>query len=121
MATIATILTMVLLFGQIVLMAAHIWSPITTTAEGLLEDENAPLYGVEEPALEADEAEAPRSPWRLVALALTAAAAGIGLFGAWRLHKGSLERNRWLAVLAVSALVIVWGVYTYRLIERTAG
>jgi hypothetical protein len=114
---------MVLLFGQIVLMAAHIWSPITTTAEGLLEDENAPLYGVEEPALEADEAEAeaPRSPWRWVALALTAAAAGIGLFGAWRLYRGSLERNRWLAVLAVSALVIVWGVYTYRLIERAAG
>ncbi|GEM_PF-4133850 len=112
-----------LLFGQVVLMAAHIWSPIMATAEGLLEDENAPLYGVEEPEAGPDVAqeEAPRSPWRLVALAMTVIAAGIGLFAAWRLHKGSLERNRWVAVLAVSALVVVWGIYTIRVIERAAG
>lgn len=122
LATAATILIVLLLFGQVVLMAAHLWAPMSRTADRLIVDENAPLdEGPEVTDRESPEYGAPAPPpgkWRWAALAMLLAGAAIGLFAAWRVCDGSAERNRWLAVLVVAALVVAWGVFTFRLIAR---
>lgn len=120
----ATVLIVVLLLGQVVLLAAHIWAPMARTADRLIVDENAPLG--DEPELTdggppvADAEAASAGPWRWVALAISVLAIGLGLFAAWRVHQGSGERNRWLAVMVIAGLVVVWGVFTFRLIARSA-
>jgi len=124
LATAATILIVILLLGQVVLLAAHLWAPIARTADRLIEDENAPIG--DEPGI-TDGARAgeqgppvPAGPWRWVALAMTVLCAGIGLFAAWRLHEGTAERKRWMTVLVIAGLAVVWGIFTFRLIARSA-
>lgn len=124
LATAATLLIVLLLFGQVVLMAAHLWVPIVRTADRLIEDEGAPLY--EGPDVADGEAPAPQAPpsasggWRWAALGMALVGAGLGLLAAWRVHRGSAERNRWLAVIAIAALVVIWGIFTFRLIVRSS-
>lgn len=123
LSTAATILIVVLLLGQVVLMAAHLWAPIARTADRLIVDENAPLIGEQAPGDEqVPEADGPAlsSAWRWVALGIALVAAGTGLFAAWRIREGSGERNRWVAVLVIAGLVIVWGIFTFRLIARSS-
>ncbi|NLO06363.1 MAG: hypothetical protein GX131_11115 [candidate division WS1 bacterium] len=119
LAIIATMLVVVLLFGQIVLMAMHVWAPITHTADRLIVDEDAPIG--DEPVAEGPEGtyEAPRGPWYGVGIALSVTAGMLGLFAAWRIRDGSTERNRWISVLVLAALVVVWGIFTLRLIARS--
>ncbi|MFW6437951.1 MAG: hypothetical protein ACOCZ7_02960 [Armatimonadota bacterium] len=122
LATAATILIAILLLGQVVLLAAHLWAPIARTADRLIEDEDAPLG--EEPSLDvadaADEPPVPSGPWRWVALGMTVVSAALGLAAAWRLHAGTAERKRWMTVLVIAALAIAWGIFTFRLIARSA-
>ena len=122
LATVATVLIILLLFGQVVLMGAHLWAPMARTADRLTVDEDAPLYeGPDTSGREAPAVDAPPpapGPWRWAALAMTLAGAVVGIFAAWRVHAGSAERNRWLAVLVIAGLVVAWGVFTWRLIVR---
>ncbi|MGI5818057.1 MAG: hypothetical protein ACOX9R_08160 [Armatimonadota bacterium] len=124
LSTVAVILIVVLLFGQIVLLAAHLWAPLARTADRLIEDEHAPLPMEalpDQPQAPASDATAPQpDPWRWVALAMTALGAGLGLFAVWRVHDKSAERNRWLAVLVIAILVVAWGSFTFRLIARSS-
>ena len=123
LATAATILIVVLLLGQVVLLAAHLWAPMARTADRLIVDENAPLEegsNIDGRAGAEDARPLGSGPWRWVALGLSLVSAGIGLFGAWRLHAGSAERNRWMTVLVIAGLAVVWGIFTFRLIARSA-
>ncbi len=103
-------------------MAVHLWAPMARTAERLTVDEDAPLYeGPDASGREVPAADAPPpapGPWRWAALAMTLVGAVAGIFAAWRVHDGSAERNRWLAVLVIASLVVAWGVFTFRLISR---
>lgn len=103
-------------------MAAYVWAPMARTADRLIADENAPLSG--EPAPVSPDVAGDATPpqpdrWRWVALGMTMLAALTGIFAAWRVYDGSAERNRWLAVIAVAALVVIWGIFTFRLIVRS--
>ncbi|MFW5869025.1 MAG: hypothetical protein ACOCX2_14465 [Armatimonadota bacterium] len=123
-AIVATILIVALLLGQVVLLAAHLWAPMVRTADRLIADENAPLDEGPEvaagPEADAEPAPARPDPWRWVALAMTVLCAALGLFAAWRLHEDSAERGRWMTVLMVAALAVAWGIFTFRLIARSA-
>ncbi|MFW6438036.1 MAG: hypothetical protein ACOCZ7_03385 [Armatimonadota bacterium] len=121
----AVIIIVILLLGQVVLLAAHLWAPLARTADRLIVDEDAPIGG-EPPGVSADEQPVrertpqPSSAWRWVALGLSMLGATLGLFAAWRLYDGTAERNRWMTVLVVAALAIVWGIFTFRLIARSS-
>ena len=118
----ATVFIVVLLLGQVVLLAAHLWAPMARTADRLIVDENAPLG--DEPGVgegrTTESGEPTPDPWRWVALAMTVFSAGTAVFAAWRLRQGTAERNRWMTVLVVGALGVAWGVFTFRLIARSA-
>jgi len=122
LATAATILIVLLLFGQVILMAVHLWSPMARTADRLIVDEDAPLYeGPDVSSREAPDYDAPPpppGPLRWAALAMTLAGGALGLLAAWRVYDGSAERNRWLAVMLIAGLVVAWGVFSFRLIVR---
>lgn len=122
LATGATILIVLLLFGQVILMAVHLWSPMARTADRLIVDEDAPLYeGPDTGQREAPDYNAPPpppGPLRWVALAITLGGATLGLLAAWRVYDGSAERNRWLAVMVIAGLVVAWGIFSFRLIAR---
>lgn len=122
LSTAATVLIVVLLLGQVVLLAAHLWAPMARTADRLITDDHAPLLGEVDGEEFVAEAEPPAmsTGWRWVALGISALAAAMGLFAAWRVREGSGERNRWMTVLVVAGLVILWGIFTFRMIARSA-
>ncbi len=125
LSVIAVIVIVILLLGQVVLLAAHLWAPLARTADRLIVDEDAPI-GDEPPPISTgeeavpDSVDRPSDAWRWVALGLSVLGAALGLFAAWRLYDGTAERNRWMTVLVVAALAIVWGIFTFRLIARSS-
>ncbi len=121
LAIAGTILVVMLLFGQIVLLAVHIWLPMTRAADRLTREEDEVMVG--EPGGDVGPPAAAQpgpNPWRWAAIGLSVLGAALGLLAAQQLYSGTAERIRWGWVLALSALVIAWGIFTARLISRSA-
>jgi len=123
----ALIAILLMLAGEVALLATHLWLPLARATERVAEEEYAEGLATEEP-LPADAEPAPAplemqrrpSPWRWAAYAITAAAAALVVVALRRRTEGTTEPGRWLWVLLMAGLVVIWGLLTAWLMTRQA-
>ncbi len=127
----ALLLVFAMLAGEVALLATHLWIPLARAQDRLgyteFLDEEDDQAAVEQPPPVEDQEPGQGlavvrrpSPWVWAAFAITALAAALITIAALRLHHGTSERQRWLWVLLMSGLVIVWGLLTAWLMTRQA-
>ncbi len=124
----ALVLVVVLLAGQVVLMATSLWLPVAGVANQLLEDEPDAYQAAPPPPPEAQipgrpaPAEPPPgpTPWRWAAYGMSLLGLCIAGFAAWRLHGYTMERMRWTWVMVMAVLMASVGIFTAWTMVRQA-
>ncbi len=122
LSLVAVVLVVVLMAGQVVLLAIHLWLPMAGLADSLLK-EPEPFPSGLQPANEGPNRDGGRegaglSSWQWLAWGLALASLALAGFAGWRLYCGTTERIRWTWVLALAALTSVWGVFGATAIGR---
>ena len=126
----ALVLVVLLLAGQVILMAASLWMPVAGVANALLEDE-PDVYPLEPqlvrpgempPPGPAAQQQPPRgpTPWRWAAYGMSFLALCIAGFASWRLRNYSQERMRWTWVMVAGVLTASVGIFTAWMMVRQA-
>lgn len=121
LAFIASVLLVIIIAGQVVLLAAHLWVPMAGAAEWLLEDEPPLDESAGGAGTAAEPAPAARSArWLSVAIASAVVAAGLAGLAAFMLRGYTVEVRRWRWVLALGGLATVWGLLVAWMIWRSS-
>ena len=128
----ALVAILLMLAGEAALLATHLWVPLARATERVAEEEYAEAYAAEEAppqepiAPEVEPAPAPLemqrrpSPWRWAAYGITVAAAALVVVALRRRTEGTTEPGRWLWVLLMGGMVVIWGLLTAWLMTRQA-
>lgn len=118
----ASVLLVLVIAGQVVLLAAHLWVPMAGAADWLLREDEALLdEGAEGAEAATAPAEATRPGWWLWAAIASAvvSAALVGL-AVFMLRGYTVELRRWRWVLALGGLGTVWGLLVAWMIWRSS-
>ncbi len=125
----ALIAILLMLTGEAALLATHLWVPLARATERVAAEEYAEAPAEDEPPPEVRpfhghgvlfEAQRRPSPWRWAAYGITVAAAALVVVALRRRTGGTTEPGRWLWVLLMGGLVIIWGLLTAWLMTRQA-
>ncbi|MGD9495191.1 MAG: hypothetical protein AB7Y46_02655 [Armatimonadota bacterium] len=120
----ALVLVLALLAGEVALLTTHLCVPLARALERVADERYAespqPPGSRPEGAIEPLAAARVPSPWRWAAYGITAAAAALVLIAFHRRIVGTTEPGRWLWVLLMGGLVVIWGLLTAWLMTRQA-
>ncbi|MEA3401750.1 MAG: hypothetical protein U9R79_10970 [Armatimonadota bacterium] len=122
----ALLLILLLLAGDATLLATHLWVPLARAMDRVTVEQEAPPAERDFPAEPAPtpatrwEVVREPSPWVWAVIAITLVATALVIVAALRLQQGTTERGRWLWVLLMGGLVIIWSVLTAWLMTRQA-
>ncbi len=128
----ALLAILLMLAGEAALLTTHLWVPLARATERVAEEEYAETYAAEEPPPTPAtptgvepvpgplEMQRRPSPWRWAAYGITVAAAALVVVALRRRIEGTTEPGRWLWVLLMGGLVVIWGLLAAWLMTRQA-
>jgi len=123
----ALVAILLMLAGEAALLTTHLWVPLARAMDRVADERDAtpapgadPAAGRGEPAPGRWEVVRYPSPWRWAAYAIIALAAALVLIAMHRRTHDTTEPGRWLWVLLMGGLVVIWGLLTVWLMTRQA-